>query len=275
MEVQVVDEVFDAAAAATMGLTKGNVCVMIHSGSRGLGHQVCTDYLQQMQTSKDNSVHPNDRQLTGVKISSPLGQQYLAGMSAAANFAFCNRSMMMAKARECFEEVFKRSAKDLDMHMIYDVAHNIAKVETHIVEGQEKRLLVHRKGATRAFGPGHPEIPQKYRTCGQPILIGGSMGTASYVLTGTQKAMEETFGSTCHGAGRVMSRGAALRELSSQEVLQSLAKKSISVKVGTKKLVAEEAPESYKDVSAVVQTCHDAGISKLCVRLRPIAVIKG
>eukprot|EP01102_Stenamoeba_stenopodia_P009540 TRINITY_DN2824_c0_g1_i1.p1 TRINITY_DN2824_c0_g1~~TRINITY_DN2824_c0_g1_i1.p1 ORF type:complete len:667 (+),score=178.86 TRINITY_DN2824_c0_g1_i1:181-2181(+) len=274
VEIQVVDHIFDDKAAEVMGLKKGNICVMIHSGSRGLGHQLCTDYLQSMAKSKAKCM-VNDRQLTGVRINSEQGKDYLDGMAAAANYAFVNRSLMMMQAREAFEEVFKKSARDLDMHVIYDVAHNIAKFEKHIVDGKEKNVLVHRKGATRAFAPHHPEIPAAYKEIGQPVLIGGSMGTFSYVLTGTQGAMEQTFGSTCHGAGRALSRSAAMRELRSQTVMKELASKGITLKVASPKLIAEEAPESYKNIDDVVHTCHNAGISKLCVRLRPIAVIKG
>lgn len=275
LELQIVDEIFDPVAAEKMGLKLGNLCVMIHSGSRGLGHQVCTDHLQAMGKAKDRVVCKNDRQLTGVKIHSTQGQQYLAAMSAAANYAFVNRSLMTALTRSAFEDVCQQSAKELDMHLVYDVAHNIAKVEDHIVNGKPKKVLVHRKGATRAFAPGHPEVPEAYREVGQPVIIGGSMGTSSYVLTGTAKAMEETFGSTCHGAGRALSRSAAMRELRSSEVLKLLSAKGITVKVASPKLIAEEASEAYKDIDQVIDSCHEAGISKKCVRLRPIAVIKG
>lgn len=274
VEVQVVDQIYDEKAAEAMGLNQiGRVCIMIHSGSRGLGHQVCTDALQEMQrVGRDN---PNDRQLTAVPVNSAPGQKYLAAMACAANFAFANRGMMTQHVRDSFEAVFGGSAKKMDMHLVYDVCHNIAKIEDHMVDGRLMHLLVHRKGATRAFGPGHPLVPEKYRAVGQPVIIGGSMGTSSYVLTGTQKGMETTFGSTCHGAGRALSRSAALRGLTCQEVMQSLKARGIILKIETPKLVAEEAAEAYKDVSQVVQTCHDAGISKLCVRLRPIIVCKG
>eukprot|EP00742_Colponemidia_sp_Colp-10_P016434 GILJ01018830.1.p1 GENE.GILJ01018830.1~~GILJ01018830.1.p1 ORF type:complete len:631 (+),score=120.54 GILJ01018830.1:167-2059(+) len=277
VEMQVIDEIYDEAAAAAMGLkSKGQVCIMIHSGSRGLGHQVCTDFLQQMDREmKSNRIKVNDRQLTSVPIRSPAGQNYLAAMAAAANFAFCNRSIMTYHTRNFFQQVLDRSARDLDMHLIYDVCHNIAKVEQHTVNGQEKTLLVHRKGATRAFAPNHPLVPEAYRETGQPVLIGGSMGSSSFVLVGTEKGMHETFGSTCHGAGRALSRSQSMRELNSKDVLASLRAKGITVHISSPKLAAEEAPESYKDVSEVVETCHKAGISKMVVRLRPIAVIKG
>jgi len=196
-------------------------------------------------------------------------------MACAANFAFANRSLMAMNCREAFEKVFRKSARDLDMHIIYDTSHNIAKIEDHLFQGQPKRLLVHRKGATRAFPPNHPDIPKKYQHIGQPILIGGSMGTCSYVLTGTEQAMTEAFGSTCHGAGRSMSRSHAMREIKAKDVIQDLKNKGIAIRIGDMKLISEEAPDSYKDVTMVVQTCSDVGFSKLCVKLRPLIVIKG
>eukprot|EP00128_Syssomonas_multiformis_P006884 Colp12_sorted_trinity150504_noHs@7902 len=276
-EIQVVDEIYDKFAASKMGIeTKGQVCIMIHSGSRGLGHQVATDALVQMEKAmaKDN-IHVNDRQLACARIHSQEGKDYLAGMCAAANYAWVNRSSMTFLARQAFGKAFNSDPDDLDMHVIYDVSHNIAKFEEHMVDGKMKTLLVHRKGSTRAFGPHHPLIPVDYQLTGQPVLIGGTMGTCSYVLTGTDKGMEETFGSTCHGAGRAQSRNKSRRQLDYTEVLDNLAKKGISIRVASPKLVTEEAPESYKDVTDVVNTCHEAGISKKCVKLRPIAVIEG
>lgn len=217
---------------------------MIHSGSRGIGHQICTDALQAIQ--RVGVENPNDKQLIGVPIQSRHGQDYLAAMSAGANFAFANRGLMRTHARMAFEKVFGKSAKAMDMHLIYDVSHNIAKVEDHMVDGHSVRVLVHRKGATRAFPPGHPLIPEKYRSVGQPVIIGGSMGTCSYILTGTQKGMETTFGSTCHGAGRSLSRSSALRDLTAKEVMASLRRKGVVLKIATPKLVAEEAAEAYK-----------------------------
>ena len=276
-EVQVVDEVYDAAAAAAMGIGEvGTVCVMIHSGSRGFGHQICADALAEMKRAKDVKENPNDGQLTGVPIGSALGKKYLSAMAAGANFAFANRGMMRAHARAAFEAVFRKKAKEeLGMNLVYDVSHNIAKVEDHVVDGKQMKLLVHRKGATRAFGPGNPCIPEKYRAVGQPVIIGGSMGTCSYVLTGTQKGMETTFGSTCHGAGRALSRSAAVRTVAEKAVFEDLAQKGVVLKIASPHLVAEECCQAYKDVSQVVQTCHDAGIAKLCVRLRPLIVCKG
>jgi len=224
--------------------------------------------------TRDNIV-VNDRQLACARIKSQEGQDYLKGMFAAGNYAWVNRSSMTFLTRQAFGKVFNCTPDDLDMHLIYDVSHNIAKVEEHIVDGRQKTLLVHRKGATRAFPPHHPLIPVDYQLTGQPVLIGGTMGTCSYVLTGTQKGMETTFGTTCHGAGRALSRAKSRRNLDYQTVLDRLADLGISIRVASPKLVMEEAPESYKNVNDVVNTCHAAGISKKAIKLRPIAVIKG
>ncbi|GMH63209.1 hypothetical protein TrLO_g13819 [Triparma laevis f. longispina] len=276
-EIQIVDEVHDQKAANRMGIgARGQVVVMIHSGSRGLGHQVATDSLVEMERAMArDGIVVNDRQLACAKIHSTEGQNYLAAMSAAANFAWVNRSAMTFLARQTFAKMFSSTPDDLDMHVVYDVSHNIAKVEQHVVDDQLRTLLVHRKGATRAFPPHHPLIPVDYQFTGQPVLIGGTMGTCSYVLAGTQKGMDETFGSTCHGAGRAQSRAKSRRQLSYTDVLDNLNKKGISIRVASPKLVMEEAPESYKDVTEVVNTCHDAGISKKVVKLRPVAVVKG
>jgi len=277
LEVQVVDEIYDKWAASKMGIErKGQVCVLIHSGSRGLGHQVATDALQLMEKAiAAEHIDLNDRQLACARIHSAEGQDYLASMAAAANYAWVNRQSMTFLTRQAFAKAFNSTPDDLDMHVIYDVSHNIAKVEEHMVDGQVKQLLVHRKGSTRAFPPHHPLIPVDYQFTGQPVLIGGTMGTCSYCLTGTEKGMLETFGSTCHGAGRALSRNKSRNNISYQDVLDSLAKKGISIRVASPKLVMEEAPESYKDVTQVVDTCHEAGISNKCFKLRPIAVIKG
>eukprot|EP00940_MAST-03C_sp_MAST-3C-sp2_P000287 g287.t1 len=276
-EVQVVDEIFDKFAASKMGIERRDqVCIMIHSGSRGLGHQVATDALVAMETAMArDKIKTNDRQLACARIQSEEGQNYLKAMSAAANYAWVNRSSMTFLVRQAFAKVFESTPDDLDMHLVYDVSHNIAKIERHIVDGKPRKLLVHRKGSTRAFPPHHPLIPVDYQFVGQPVLIGGTMGTCSYVLTGTDRGMRETFGSTCHGAGRAMSRAKSRRSLSYETVLSNLSKKGISIRVASPKLVMEEAPESYKDVTQVVDTCHHAGISKKAVRLRPIAVVKG
>lgn len=276
-EIQVVDEIYDKWAATKMGIEhKGQVCIMIHSGSRGFGHQVATDALVTMERAmKRDNIVTNDRQLACARISSTEGQDYLKAMSAAANFAWVNRSSMTFLCRQAFAKQFNSTPDDLDMHLIYDVSHNIAKVEQHTVNGKLKTLLVHRKGSTRAFPPHHPLIPVDYQLTGQPVLIGGTMGTCSYILTGTEKGMEETFGSTCHGAGRALSRAKSRRNLDYTEVLDRLKEQGISIRVASPKLVMEEAPESYKNVTDVVDTCHAAGISKKTVKLRPIAVIKG
>ncbi|XP_033116392.1 tRNA-splicing ligase RtcB homolog [Anneissia japonica] len=276
-EIQVVDEIYDNHTAQKMGIErKGQVCVMVHSGSRGFGHQVATDALVQMEKAmKRDKIIVNDRQLACARIHSQEGQDYLKAMAAAANFAWVNRSSMTFLTRQAFAKQFHSNPDDLDMHVIYDVSHNIAKVEEHMVDGEQKTLLVHRKGSTRAFPPHHPLIPVDYQLTGQPVLIGGTMGTCSYVLTGTYKGMQETFGTTCHGAGRALSRAKSRRNIDYQQVLDKLSGQGISIRVASPKLVMEEAPESYKNVTDVVDTCHAAGISKKAIKLRPIAVIKG
>ena len=276
-EVQVVDEIFDPQAARQMGIEElGQVCVMIHSGSRGFGHQVATDALSQMEKAMArDKLDVNDRQLACARINSPEGQNYLKAMAAAANYAWVNRASMTHFTRKAFAKTFDQNPEDLDMHVIYDVSHNVAKMEEHMVDGKPMNLLVHRKGATRAFPPNNPMIPVDYQSCGQPVLIGGSMGTCSYVLTGTEEGMNETFGTTCHGAGRALSRAKSRRNISYDAVLKDLERKGIAIKVASEQLVMEEAPESYKNVTDVVDTCHAAGISKKCFKLRPIGVIKG
>ncbi|XP_071806892.1 RNA-splicing ligase RtcB homolog [Asterias amurensis] len=276
-EIQVVDEIYNEHASKKMGIDHvGQVCVMIHSGSRGLGHQVATDALVAMEKAmKRDKIDVNDRQLACARIHSPEGQDYLKGMAAAANYAWVNRTSMTFLTRQAFAKQFKETPDELDMHVIYDVSHNIAKVEEHILDGKQKTLLVHRKGSTRAFPPHHPLIPVDYQMTGQPVLIGGTMGTCSYVLTGTENGMKETFGTTCHGAGRAWSRSKSRRNLDYHQVLSKLQSQGISIRVASPKLVMEEAPESYKNVTDVVDTCHAANISKRAIKLRPIAVIKG
>merc|ERR1711935_1076835 len=276
-EIQVVDEICDKQAALKMGIEKeGQIVIMIHSGSRGFGHQVATDALVEMERAmKRDGIRLNDKQLACARINSIEGQNYLAAMACAANFAFVNRTTMTFLVRQAFGKIFNTTPDDLDMHLIYDVSHNIAKVEEHIVDGKQKTLLVHRKGATRAFPPHHPLIPVDYQLIGQPVLIGGTMGTNSYVLTGTQAGFEECFGTTCHGAGRALSRSKSRRTLDYKDVLKKLEAKGISIRVASPKLVMEEAPESYKNVDDVVNTCHESGIAKKALKLRPIAVIKG
>eukprot|EP00188_Purpureofilum_apyrenoidigerum_P000948 Plantae.Rhodophyta-Purpureofilum_apyrenoidigerum.ctg14804.p1 GENE.Plantae.Rhodophyta-Purpureofilum_apyrenoidigerum.ctg14804~~Plantae.Rhodophyta-Purpureofilum_apyrenoidigerum.ctg14804.p1 ORF type:complete len:503 (-),score=57.47 Plantae.Rhodophyta-Purpureofilum_apyrenoidigerum.ctg14804:169-1677(-) len=275
-EVQIVDEIYDHRAAAAMGLELGTVCAMIHSGSRGLGHQVASEAVAAAEMAMPSQgVLVPDRQLACVRIGSPQGQDYISAMNAAANFAFVNRSIMTFLVRQAFSETFNESPDTLDMQVVYDVSHNIAKEEMHSVNGTTKRLLVHRKGATRAFGPYHPSIPVAYQSIGQPVLVGGTMGTASFVLTGTDKGMQTTFGSTCHGAGRALSRSQCRKLLNSSDIAAKLREANVSVRVASPQLLAEEAPQSYKDVFDVVDTCQRAGISSPAVRLKPVAVAKG
>ncbi|KAJ9465850.1 tRNA-splicing ligase RtcB-like protein [Diplonema papillatum] len=275
-EVQSVDEIFDEYAAKKMGLEQDQVVVMVHSGSRGFGHQVATDSLVELERAiSRDSVRLNDMQLAYTKIQSPEGQRYLKGMACAANYAWVNRSAITFLVRQAFAKTFGESADDLDMHLVYDVCHNIAKFEEHMVDGRPRRLLVHRKGATRAFPPHHPDIPVDYQNIGQPVLVGGSMGTASYVLTGTEKAMTHTWGSTCHGAGRNMARNSARNTVDHASVLLDLQSQGITCRMASLKLINEEAPDAYKNVDDVVETCHLAGISKKTARLRPQCVIKG
>ena len=268
LEIQYVHKVIDAELGAVLGLSENQIVVLIHTGSRGLGHQVCTDYLAQMGAAmKKYNITLPDRQLACVPIHSPEGQAYLGAMNAAANFAWANRQAITHFVREAIHRFF---GKDVPVRVIYDVAHNMAKHERHTVEGDEKDVLVHRKGATRAFPPGHPEIPARYRGIGQPVLIPGSMGTASWVLVGTAKAMEETFGSVCHGAGRMMSRTAAKKGRDINEVRAQLEKKGIYVKSQTRDGILEEIPEAYKDVDEVVEVVHQAGLARKAARLVPI-----
>ncbi len=276
LEVQRVDEIFDRETARIFGLDECEVTVMIHTGSRGCGHQICSDYLRVMDKSvKRYKMDLPDRQLACAPSDSPEGQDYFQAMAAGANFAWTNRQMIVHWVRESFEKVFKQGAEDMNLSIIYDIAHNIAKREIHNIKGRDTEVFVHRKGATRAFGPGRKEIPKEYRDVGQPVFIPGTMGTASYVLCGTQTAMEETFGSTAHGAGRKMSRAGAKRIYSGEEIKKSLENRGIFVKATSMPVVAEEAPGAYKDVDEVVQTAHDAGISRLVAKMIPLGVAKG
>ena len=276
LEVQVVDEIYDENIAKAYGIYKGQVVVMVHTGSRGLGHQVASDYLRIMEkANRKYNVPWPDRELVSVPFQTDEGQRYFSAMKAAANFAWANRQMITHWVRESFEEVFKRKAEDLEMSIVYDVAHNIAKVEEHEVNGKKVRVVVHRKGATRAFPPKHPEVPRAYRDVGQPVLIPGSMGTASYVLAGTEGSMRESFGSTCHGAGRLMSRHAATRAWRGERIERELAQRGIYVRAASKRVVAEEAPGAYKSVDNVVNVVHKAGIAKLIARMKPMGVAKG
>jgi len=277
LEIQVVDWIDDQQVAAAFGLEQVNqVCVMIHCGSRGLGHQVCDDAIGVMlKAAAKYGIELRDRQLACAPVDSPEGRTYYAAMAAAANYAWANRQAITHQVRAGFEQVLRAGSKQLGLRLVYDVAHNVAKFETHQVNGAQKELCVHRKGATRAFGPGHPELPEDYREYGQPVLVPGDMGTASHLLVGTAGAMEQSWGSTCHGAGRRMSRKAALRRQHSDEVRAKLTQQGIVVRAVGKKTLAEEAPEAYKDVDEVVAVCHGAGISRRVARLRPLAVIKG
>jgi tRNA-splicing ligase RtcB len=276
LEIDLVDEIHDPKAAEVLGLFPGQITVSIHTGSRGLGYQVCDDYLKMMiHAAHKYGIKLPDKQLCCAPLSSPEGKQYLAAMACAANFAFANRQLITAWVRESFERVLGKNQAELRMSVIYDVCHNIAKMEEHQVAGKHQRLCVHRKGATRAFPPGHAETPELYRTVGQPVLIPGDMGRYSYVLVGTQGAFDETFGSSCHGAGRVMSRHAAKKLARRRNIVEELATQGIVIRAASRATVAEEIPEAYKDVMDVVNVVQQAGIGKIVARLRPLAVIKG
>jgi tRNA-splicing ligase RtcB len=276
LEVQVVDQVLDDEAARAMGLVEGMLCVMIHSGSRGLGYQVCDDYLRTFRNIPEKyGIQLPDRQLACAPVESAEGQHYLAGMRAAANFAWANRQLLMCQTREVFADCFGRSWESLKMNLVYDVAHNIAKIEEHEVGGKRKKVCVHRKGATRAFPAGHPEVPELYRRIGQPVIIPGDMGRTSWVLVGQPGSMERTFGTTCHGAGRVLSRTAAIKKAKGRRIDRELAKQGVIAKCRHWKGLAEEQPDAYKDVSAVVDVVHRAGLAAKVARLRPVGVVKG
>ncbi|WP_321429243.1 RtcB family protein [uncultured Methanolobus sp.] len=276
LEVQYVDKVYDAEAAKVFGLKEGQITFMIHCGSRGAGHQICTDHLQKLtQASRKYRISLPDKQLACAPASSEEAQDYFKAMTCAANYAWVNRQMIMHWAREVFDEFFKAQHGDLGLDLVYDVAHNVAKLEKHMVDGEEKEVYVHRKGATRAFPAGHPEIPEDYKDIGQPVIIPGSMGTASYVLKGGPAAMELTFGSACHGAGRVMSRSRAKKELRGEEIQNELESEGIIVRATQPSLIAEEAPEVYKSSSDVVDVVHNLGIATKVARVLPMGVVKG
>ena len=275
LEVQVVDQIFHEDIAEVFGIKKGQITVMVHTGSRGLGHQVCTDYSARMvQLISKYGMSIPDRQLSCVPVKSEEGEAYLGAMRSAANFAWANRQTITHLIREVFEQVFGESAESLGMRLVYDVAHNIAKLEKYVIDGKEKLLCVHRKGATRAFPPGHEEIPERYRKVGQPVIIPGDMGRCSYVLAGT-KGAEETFYSTCHGAGRLLSRSAAIRQTKGRSIARELADKGILVRYTGRETLHEEVSEAYKDVSEVVDIVQNAGISEKIARMRPLCVVKG
>lgn len=276
LEVQCVEQIFDPQAAQLMGLEEGGICVMIHSGSRGLGYQVCDDALKEMRRCPEKyHIELPDRQLACAPIESPEGQRYLAGMRAAANYAWANRQLLMWQTREAFSEFFGKPWEELQMNLVYDVAHNIAKMERHLVDGKPRVVCVHRKGATRAFPAGHPDVPDRYRSIGQPVIIPGDMGRESYVLVGLPSAMEKTFGTTCHGAGRVMSRNEAVRHARGRQIDKELAAKGIIARAHSRAGLAEEHSDAYKDVSTVVDIVERAGLAKKVALLRPLGVVKG
>jgi tRNA-splicing ligase RtcB len=275
LEVQAVDEIYDEHTASAFGVFIGQVTVMIHSGSRGLGYQVCDEYSKSfIRCLEKYHIEVPDRQLACAPVNSPEGKAYLGAMRCAANYAWANRQCLMHLTREVFEKFFHKSPKDLGMDLVYDVAHNIAKIEKYKIDGKEKLLCVHRKGATRAFAPGNSELPAKYKKTGQPVIIPGDMGRNSYLLVGTEKA-EETFYSTCHGAGRRLSRSAAIKSCRGRSISRELEKKGIIVMSSGRETLAEEAPEAYKDVNEVVSVVTGAGISSKVCRMRPLGVIKG
>ena len=276
IEVDVVAEVFDSEAAKAMGLAKGRLAVQIHTGSRGFGHQVCTDHVRMLQDYVNRkNIKLTDRQLVYAPIDSQEGQDYLGAMACAANFAFVNRQLLTHRVRRAFEAALAGKVSDWHLTQVYDIAHNIGKFEEHLVAGQVQRLCVHRKGATRAFGPGAQDLPPEYMAIGQPVLVPGSMGTASWVLVGTKTSMERSFGSSCHGAGRVMSRSQAKREVRGENLLRRLENEGIEIRAGSLRGLAEEAPEAYKDVNQVVDSVTGAGLARKVARLEPVVVIKG
>ena len=277
LEVAVVDQIEDPETAGVMGINQiGQVMLLIHCGSRGLGHQVATDFVKMMgDVMARYRIDLPDRQLACAPLASSEAQDYLAAMRCAANYAWANRQCIMHWVRDSFCSVLGKSEEESGLELIYDVSHNIAKMEKHVIDGRKQTVCVHRKGATRAFPAGHPDLPQKYSKIGQPILIPGDMGRVSYVLVGTEKAMQDTFGSTCHGAGRIQSRAAVKKHLRGQQVLYDLESRGITVRAGSMSGLAEEASEAYKDVSDVVRVCQNTGISRIIARTRPIGVIKG
>jgi tRNA-splicing ligase RtcB len=276
IEVDEITEIYDEDAARTMGLVEGQVAVQVHCGSRGFGHQICTDYVDDFQAAiKKYDIKLPDRELVCAPFDSPEGQNYFAAMACAANYAFANRQVLLHHIRRSFEQVLAGKVDDWDVFQVYDIAHNMAKVETHEVGGERVKVCVHRKGATRAFGPGFEGLPPEYRAFGQPVLVPGSMGTASFVLLGTAGAMAQTFGSTCHGAGRVMSRAQAKKQVRGEKLKGELEHQGIAMRAGSMPSLAEEAPQAYKDVDRVVEVVHRAGIARKVARLEPMAVIKG
>ncbi|UCH07015.1 MAG: RtcB family protein [Deltaproteobacteria bacterium] len=276
LEIQTVEEIYDHEIANVFNLFEGQLTVLIHSGSRGFGHQICDDFLKEMGTRvRESGFDLPDRQLACAYINSEIGQRYLSSMACAANYAWANRQIIMHWTRETFEKILEISPRELRMELLYDVCHNIAKIEKHAVDKKDITLCVHRKGATRSLPPGHPNVPEIYRTVGQPVLIPGDMGTHSYVMAGSQQAMVETFGSTCHGAGRVLSRKQAIKTARGRAINRELEDKGICVQSRGKTTLMEEMPEAYKDISLVVEAVHMAGLAKKVAKLRPLGVIKG
>ena len=270
LEVQKIEQIFDKKTAEIFGLQKDKICIMIHCGSRGLGHQVASDYIKLMEEKYGFENLP-DRELINAPINSELGKKYISAMNCAINFAFYNRQIIMQRVRNILEEFFPKNKN----HLVYDVCHNIAKFEKHIIDKKEKEILVVRKGATRSFGPDRKEIPAVYRKIGQPVIIPGSMGTASYILVGTSAAEEISFGSTAHGAGRILSRTNANEKLTSEKVIRELNLKDIEIEAISKKGIVEEAPEVYKDIEEVIKVSDELGLAKKVARLKPVAVLKG
>ena len=276
IEVDLVEQIFHPEAAAAMNLKEGHLALQIHCGSRGFGHQVCSDYVRDLQSAvRRYKIQLPDRELVCAPLNSPEGEAYLSAMSCAANYAFANRQVIVSHARRAFEEVFVGKVTNHHLDQVYDIAHNMGKIEDHLVDGKTVKVCVHRKGATRAFGPGFAELPEKYRPLGQPVLVPGSMGTASWVLLGTEGSMLQSFGSSCHGAGRTMSRKKAKKSIRGDQLRKQLMKRGIRIHAGSMAGLAEEAPHAYKDVDAVVNVVAEAGIAKKVARLRPVAVIKG
>jgi tRNA-splicing ligase RtcB len=276
IEVGRVDEIFEKDIAEAFGLFHGQLVLWVHSGSRGLGHQVCTDYVKSFQLAmRKYDIQVPDRELVCAPFTSPEGQAYFGAMVCAANYAWANRQVLAHRARQAIYQVLANHNQSTELHMVYDVAHNIVKRETYVIDGQPLQMIIHRKGATRAFGPGQQSVPERYRAIGQPVMVPGDMGTASYVLAGTQGAMEQTFGSACHGAGRAMSRSAATKLVRGQDLQARLKRQGIVVKGGSWEGLAEEAPEAYKDVDRVVNVIHHAGIARKVARTVPLGVIKG
>ncbi len=276
LEIEVVQDIFDEKAAGVFGLRKGQIVVMIHTGSRGLGYQICDDYLALMvKHQSETGIALPDRQLACTYLASQRGKNYLAAMACGANYAWANRQILMHLTQEVFEKTLRIAPRELGMRLVYDVCHNIAKIESFKIDGVEKKLCVHRKGATRAYPAGHEAVPERYKSVGQPVLIPGDMGAGSYILVGQEKAMQETFGSACHGAGRVMSRTQAIKTSRGRSISRELADQGVLVMAGSKGTLGEEMPEAYKNLNDVVQVVHDAGIARKVAKLKSVACIKG